>query len=361
MAEAALTQSELYSARPSIVIDERNIDKVNHALLDMDFREEENAMSSLQLRLLNIASDEQGGADFAFENEGEFSLGSQITIKAGDEEAQQELFSGMITGLEAVFPEERAPELLVLAEDVLQTARMATRTKTYDSQNVAALVNDVSSQLGINATVNGLNEGEGPWIQLNESDMAFLKRILHRYGACMYFKGNQLTAGISSQTQNSPIELELYSQLRSVKFIADLAHQVTGISVAGWDQQAGRKVSANSTGLNPGPGQGRTGAQILQQGIGSRNEHVGHIGVKNDLEAQTLADTAFDMRARQFVVAEGVAEGNVALRVGSNVKLTGISPRFENTYAVIAVHHRYDSSRGYETKFKAQSAYLGNI
>ncbi len=361
MAEVALTQSELYSARPGILIDERYLDKVNNALLEMDFREEENAMSSLELRLLNISSDEQGGADFAFEQEEEFTLGSKITIMAGDEEAQQELFTGVITGLEAVFPEERAPELLVLAEDVLQTARMATRTKTYDSQNVAALVNDISSALGINVNVSGLTEGEGPWIQINESDMAFLKRILHRFGACMYYKSNQLIVGISSQSQNSPIELELYSQLRSVKFIADLAHQVTGISVAGWDQQAGRKVSANSTGLNPGPGQGRTGAQIYQQSIGSRNEHVGHIAVKNDQEAQVLADTAFDMRARQFVVAEGVAEGNVALRVGTNVKLTGTSHRFENTYAVIAVRHRYDSSRGYETEFKAQSVYLGNV
>lgn len=361
MAEVALTQSELYSARPGILIDERYLDKVNNALLEMDFREEENAMSSLALRMQNIASDEQGGADFAFEQEEEFFLGSKITIMAGDEEAQQELFSGVITALEAVFSEESAPELLVLAEDVLQSARMATRTKTYDSQNVSALVNDVTSQLGLNVNVNGLSEGEGPWVQLNESDMAFLKRILHRYDACMFFKGGQLFAGKSSQSQNNPLELELYSQLRSVKFIADLAHQVTGTSVAGWDQQAGRKVTANSTGLNSGPGQGRKSAQILEQAIGTRNEHVGHIAVKNDQEAQALADTAFDMRARQFVVAEGVAEGNAALRVGTNVKLTGTSPRFENTYAVIAVRHRYDNSRGYETEFKAQSAYLGNV
>ena len=99
----------------------------------------------------------------------------------------------------------------------------------------------------------------------------------------------------------------------------------------------------------------------MRRAIGARNEHVGHIAVRNDQEAQALADTAFDIRARQFVVAEGVVEGNVALRVGTNVKLAGTSPRFENTYAVIAVRHRYDSSRGYETEFKAQSAYLGNV
>jgi phage protein D len=359
MTEAALTQSELYSARPSILVDERYIDLVNDVLLSMDFREQENAMSSLELRLRNVASDEQGGAGLAFEQETEFALGSSIRIEAGDEEAQQEIFSGVITGLEAVFPEESPPEILLLAEDVLQNARMTSRTKVYESSNVATLVNDVANQLGIRANVSGLSEGEGPWVQLNESDMAFLKRILYRYGAYMHFTGGQLFVGVSSQSQNRPIELELYSQMRSVKFVADLAHQVTGTTVAGWDDQAGHEITASSSGANLGPGQGRTGAQILDQAMGQRNEHVGQIAVKNDQESQSLADTAFDLRARRFVVAQAVAEGNPVIRVGKNVRLTGTSQRFENTYAVVATRHRYDGIRGYETEFKAQSAYLG--
>ncbi len=74
-----------------------------------------------------------------------------------------------------------------------------------------------------------------------------------------------------------------------------------------------------------------------------------------------LADTVYDYRARRFVCAHGTAEGNPALRVGTNVNLVGVSQRFQNTYYVVAVCHRYDVQGGYETHFKAECYTLGNI
>jgi len=41
------------------------------------------------------------------------------------------------------------------------------------------------------------------------------------------------------------------------------------------------------------------------------------------------------------------------------LRLTGLSPRFSNTYYVTQCCHRYDLERGYETDFTAESAFLG--
>ena len=59
------------------------------------------------------------------------------------------------------------------------------------------------------------------------------------------------------------------------------------------------------------------------------------------------------------MLARGVAEGNPALRVGSYLTLTGLGPRFSNTYYATATVHRFDTEKGYETEFTAECAYLG--
>jgi phage protein D len=97
----------------------------------------------------------------------------------------------------------------------------------------------------------------------------------------------------------------------------------------------------------------------LAQALGSRSEHLGEAALTSD-EARERGDAAFDQRARRFVMAEGTADGNPLLRVGTHVRLAGLSPRFDNTYYVTSVCHRYDKQAGYTTDFEAECAYLGD-
>lgn len=359
MAETAVSQLSVYSSRPTIRIDEQDFDRAGQLLIGMSMQEQEGGLSSLQLRFSNIASDPQGGSDFAFEDETELRLGSSIVVYAGDQTAPQEIFRGLVTGFEADFPAQDPPELLVLAEDSLQSARMSRRTRTYENMSISDLIDTIAAHLSLEPVSSGFASDTSTWVQLNESDLAFLRRILRRYDGDLQVVGNELHVSPRSEVQRGELELELFSQLQSVKFIADLSDQVTEVSVSGWDSIAGERISATSTGANPGPGEGRNGAQLLAEAMGDRKEHVGHILVSTDEEAQQLADSVFDQRARRFVCAHGIAEGNPALRVGSHVRLTGVSQRFINTYYVVAACHRFDVQRGYQTHFKAESHSLG--
>jgi len=86
---------------------------------------------------------------------------------------------------------------------------------------------------------------------------------------------------------------------------------------------------------------------------------VGDPGLADDAEAQALADTIFDRRARPFVCVEATAEGNPAVRVGTQVNLRGLGGRFSNSYYVVRCRHKYDLSSGYKTDFEAECAFLG--
>jgi phage protein D len=362
MTEQSLSQSTVYAAAPTIRVDGQANDKVTALVTYIRMAEAEGGLSSLELRFDNIASQASGSdvTTLAFEDESVLKLGSTINVYGGDETHPQEIFRGIVTGIEGTFSDTGAPELVVLAEDALQKARMARRTKVHDDATLAGLLQDLASQLGLTPQINGLSASIGRHVQYDESDLAFVRRLMALYDADMQVVADELHASARSDVQRGTVELDLYSQLRRVRVLADLAHQATAVVVAGWDASQGQAVESTATGTNWGPGSGRKGPDQLRQAIGERSEHLGHTGATTSDEAQAIATAAFDRRARRFVCAEGTAIGNPALRVGTLVKLSGMSKRFDNTYYVVRAVHRYDKTVGYETDFWAESAYFGS-
>lgn len=359
MPEAPISNLAIYRARPTVRIDTQADARVSELIVGMELLEQEGGLSSLEMRFTNVASDTQGGADFAFEDDRTLRLGAEIAVYAGDEESPQEIFQGIITGLEAMFYQDAAPELMVLAEDRFQQARMARRTVVHADISLADLGRQLADRLSLTPVITGLTDTIGTWVQLNESDLAFLRRLLARYDCDMQIVGNELHLSPRADVQRGQITLGLNSQLRQARVLADLAHQVTEVTVTGWDAAQGQRLSSRSSGSNLLPGQGQMGSQILQSALGDRPHHISHLAVNSTTEAQAIADAAFDDRARRFVCLEGVAEGNPALRVGTQVSVTGLGDRFDNSYYVVQACHRYDLQRGYETEFRAECAYWG--
>jgi len=361
MPEQAVASSPVYAAHPTVRVDSQEQAKASSLLVGMEMTEREGGMSAMELKFSNVAEDNGGTPSLAFEDETIFKLGTKISVHCGDVTSPQEVFQGTVTGIEVDFPEGASPEVVILAEDVFQQARMARRTKLHEDANIADLAQQIASRLSLTPKVTGFTENIGTQMQLNESDLAFLRRLLRLYDGDLQVVGTELHVSPRSEVQRGSLDLELHSQLRRARVLADLSQQITKVTVAGWDAQQGARVVGNSTGANLTPGTGRTGASVLQEAIGPRAEHLGNVAVVNSDEARAIADAAFDSRARRFVCVQGTAEGNPAIRVGTNLTLSGISNRFNNTYYVVRACHRYDLKRGYETDFDAESAYLGNV
>lgn len=359
MAEAPLSRSALYTSRPTIRINGADQERMPGLLLAMEVAEQEDGLSRLELKLSNLASDRRGGVEFAFEDERVIKLGDRVAVYMGEESAPQEIFSGRISGLEAGFYDDASPTLIVLAEDALQQARSQRRTRMHDSRSLAEMARQVAGDLGLTARVRGFAESIGPQLQLNESDLAFLRRLLARYDGDLQVVGEELHVSPRGEVRRGTLELRLNSQLRRATVLADLAHQVSEVTVTGWDAAQGSRVTARSTGAHAGPGRGRAGSELLEANFGRRVHALSHVAVRDEAEARQVAEAAFDERRRRFVTVQGTAEGNPTLRVGTHLTLTAMGPRFSNTYYVVQARHRFDLDHGYETDFTAECAFLG--
>jgi phage protein D len=360
MPETPVTQNAVYSAIPTVQVNGQFSDVIASQLLAMEMCEQEGGMSSLELRLSNFGSYQGGLGDQVFEDGKLLALGTALTVYAGDVNSPTEIFRGKITALEGRYPRSGPPELVVLSEDSLQAARMNRRTKTWDVSTLGDIVTQIAQALGLSPQVAGLTTSVGIEQQMNETDLKFLRRLLARFDADMQVVGTELHASPRSQVQRTTLELDMNSQLREVRVLADLAHQVSQVTATGWDYQQGQTISATSQSTDYGLGSGQTGTAWLAQALSSRSEQMGQYSSLNQSEAQALVDAEYIQRSRRFVVAHGVAEGNPALRVGTWLNLTGLGPRFSNNYYVTSAVHRFDTDRGYETEFIAESAWLGN-
>jgi phage protein D len=357
--ESSLSPNPVYTALPTIRIDGRENAELTAALTAVEMTESEGGMSSLELTVRNVAPEGTTPHGLMWEDGKVLDFGRTVTWYSGDARGPQEIFRGTITGLEGVFSASGAPDLVVLAEDALQRARMARRTAVHDRATISGLANELAQRIGLTARVSGLTDDLGTQVQMNESDLAFLRRLCADRDADLQVVENELHVSPRADVRRGTVELALHGQMISARVLADLSQQVTKVTAAGWDPIQGDRINVASTGAHPGPGRGRKGADVLPEALGARSEHVREIAVLTEAEAQALADAVYDRRARRFVVVDATAQGNPAIRVGTHVTLTGMGPRFDNTYYVVRATHRYDTVSGYLTHFEAECAFLG--
>ena len=360
MPRGGATEERIYRAKPTIRFSGAIDDRATELVQTMVMSESEGGMRSLELGFSNWASTRDGGAELAFDQSQNVKLGAEIEVGGGEQSEPYELFRGRITGIEAKQERGRPPELLVFAEDELVKARMVRRSRVFRDKTPADVVREVAGGLGLTPTIAGLGSPTSTWAQLDETDLAFLRRLLVRFDADVQIAGRELHVSPRAQVRRDGLTLSAQDDLRSINVCADLAEQVTSVSVRGWNVSDGSAVKAElRRGTNLGPGSGRAGSAVLSQTLGDRPENIGNFAVGQQDEAQALAEAAFDRRARRFVRATGVTEGNPNLRVGVHLTLTGLGTRFDNEYYVASTRHCYDLQEGYRTEFVAECAYVG--
>lgn len=361
MSSATATTPVIFAARPTLRFSGQEDVRASELVVALAMEEREGGLSTIEIRLSNIASLASGAAEIAFDQNSNLQLGREIEVYLGPEDAPREIFRGRISALEWRFDPQSPPEIVVLAEDGLQAARRARRSKVYDAMAPADVVREVASGLGLQATITGLDAPTGTWAQLDECDLAFLRRLLARFDADLQIVGRELHVSPRGDVRRGLLTLDLADELIAARVIADLADQVTQVTVRGWNAADGAAVEATvADGTHVGPGQGQSGALLLRQTLGERSEHLAQPVVATQDEAQAVAQAAFDLRARRLLRVEGKAVGNPLLRIGTHVALQGLDARIDNTFYVVRTRHGYDRARGYLTEFGAECAWLAN-
>jgi uncharacterized protein len=354
------SSAPLISTRPTLRIDGQDYPLISANINLLMMREQTGGLSNLEVQVTDWLSPPGGAAGYGATSGSPLKLGAKIKVYCGPTNAPQEIFDGMVTAIEGEVGPGAPPSFTILAEDGLWKARRSRKSRTFDAMSPADVVKKVAADNGLTPQVgDGLDQPVRTWAQMNESDLAFLRRVLEGIDADLQVVDQNLQVVPFARDKRTSVDLKYGDTLVRARITADLAEQATEVRVGSFDPASGAAVVGTASDGEYGPGQGRKGQEFLQTALGTVREHVGVRQPMAQGEADKLAKAMFGRRARRFLRVDGTAQGNGDIRVGSWVNVSGVNPFFANQYVVTEATHRYDLASGYVTDFQAEGAFLG--
>ena len=339
------------SPRPAIKLKGAANDDMVASLLDIAVRAPEAGMASAEIRMVNWGTQPSAPVNFLFNT---VAIGDKIEIAFGLAQ-QKTVFTGEVTAIEERYG-DGVPQIVLLAEDALHRLARHRASRAFQQTSPNSIVQTLASDAGLQADAK-LSDTPGDYVQLNESDLHFLRRLAARYGATPRVAASTLTCR-KREVLPAPVTLDAGDTLKRLRVIADLTHQPLQAAVSGQDLTAGTPITAAGATLMV-PASGPTAASLLR-GLGwDGNEIFVGPAPATQAEATDYASAAFDLQARRFLHGDLVCGGNPDVNVGAAVSLTGVSPRLAGVYAVVACAHMFDESAGYQTYARIERAASG--
>lgn len=346
----------LQESRPRIAVSGRDSEALTGGLLNLVVCETVQGLYRCEALFGNWGT-KSGATDFLYFDRQTLDFGKTVSVKFGDDE----VFEGKVFGLEAHFPEGKAPEINILVEDQFQDLRMTRRTRTFIDVTDKDVIEQIAREHGLQTDVDLPGPRYKVLAQVNQSDLAFLRERVRTVDGEIWIEGSTLHAQTHVQRNEGTLPLSYGGTLREFSVIADLAGQRTSVAIGGWDVSAKAQIKHEATeSIIRGELNGDTsGASILSTAFGDRKESVAHAVPFTSQEAQAEAEAIFRMSARRFIIGRGVVQAESRLRVGTFVELDRLGSLFNGKYYVSEVRHLFDGIQGLRTQFTAERAGLG--
>lgn len=356
MATASSTAAGIRVARPTISIDGTEDTGLSQGLLHLSIHESVQGLYRAEARFGNWGPKNNDTGYLYFDRRKlEFGKAFQVKVE------QDVIADGRISAIEGVFQEGASPEIAVLVEDRFEDLRMTRRTRTFDNMSDADVMNSIANDHGLQPSINASGPTYKVLVQVNQSDLAFLRERARSIDAELWMDDKKLNAQLRSSRNGGTVKLTYGGELLSFTALADLAGQRTSVAVSGWDVsgKSALKYDATDSVISSELNGDTSGVSILQSAFGARKENLAHTVPLNSQEAQSAAESFFKMSARRFVVGHGVAQGNAKMRVGTYVELKSLGPLFDGKYYLSEVHHTFDNATGFRTRFTAERPGIG--
>lgn len=347
--------SAFIPARPIIKVDNHEEFELAEGLLTLQVEENTDGLYRCEA-VFNNWGPTNKEAGYLYFDRGLLDFGKKLTIESGSDDTTAQIFNGRIMGLEALFPFNRPPEILVLAEDILQDLRMTRRSRSFEEVSDQDVFEQVAKEHYLKTDL----DIDGPTYrlltQVNQSDLAFLRERARSIDAELWLEDNILHAQARRRRHSEEVNLNYPDGLLQFSVRADLANQCTSLVVGGWDVSAkeGIAYEAAESSIQEELAGRQSGASLTQSVLGERVERLVHLVPENSKEAQYLAKAHFRAKARRFITGSGSTNGDGRIRVGVTLNLEGIGDMFNGKYYVTEVRHTFGWENGYRTYFKVE-------
>ena len=227
------TEPGIHSARPTINVAGQDDAALAEGLQRMKIVETIHGLYRCEAAFANWGG-RNGRVDYLYFDRAKLEFGAAFKVIWTGET----IFEGRIMALEAAFPETAPPEISVLAEDRFQDLRMTRRTRSFSDVSDADVFRQIAGEHGLTSNVNLAGPSYKVLVQVNQSDLAFMRERARTLDAELWMDGTKLNIKSRADRRGNALEITHGHELRRFTALADLATQRTSVSANGWDVSA---------------------------------------------------------------------------------------------------------------------------
>lgn len=340
------------AARPRLKVGPEERTDVADALQSLVVNQPLHGMAHAEVQLGYVGQAEGSGEpDYRF---GDVALGDRVQIAFGSDR-EIRVIDGEITAIEERYG-NGAPRLVWLVQDKLHRLARSRHSRTFADTALDETIRSVASGAGLDADVQ-VSSATATWHQLNESDLAFLLRLVAPFAVALRLAGGGLRAR-PEEPDPAPVALDAGGNALSLRLIADLNHQPTDTGVRGFNPGSAEAASGSVSATREG-GDGSPAAELLGTLGWAGNEQVPQPFAPSQALADAYARGHFERQARAFLSGEIACTGDPRLASGREIELSGVSERMAGKYRVVHCVHRFDATGGYRTQLRVARARWG--
>jgi phage protein D len=289
-----------------------------------------------------------------------FEFGSPVEIFMGYRGPSKLplILDGIVTEVRTSFPSSGLPQLTVSGYDHSYPLTKGTASKNWPNKRDSDVVREIAQSYSLIPKVEDTRVMYERIEKSQESPAQFLGRLAKRNGFEWFVFGKELFFRAPSNDEGGIIELAWGRGLVSFSPGVNLAEQVIGVEVHGWNIHTkqpivGRARKGDEPGRDASRASGKkrqSGAEYLQKVSPTATLRVRE-PVFTQQEADQRARAMLKDRAEGFVTGRGESIGIPELKAYTNVTLRGLGDFFSMTLQVKHTTHTVDGS-GYRTTFE---------
>lgn len=272
-----------------------------------------------------------------------FNPSDKITVKLGLDRLR-ELVSGRITAIEPHFGDHST--VTVRGFDAMYDLRFGTHTRNFEKKNEHGIVEEVARLAKLTVSTKGPPGAVYPHVtQFNESNYEFLLKRCAQCNCELTMDGTTLVFRPSAQG-DAPVKTLNYP--RDVKEL-NLALRVptlgASVKAVGYDIATDRAVEVEVSKATPRERMGgsETGYDSAKQ-FPSSAIVLERLDTSSRQALEEMAKAKFERYQSSFIEGSARLVGDPDVTAGVNVRLGGLSKRFDGIYYVTASTHSYENS-----------------
>jgi phage protein D len=294
-----------------------------------------------------------------------YKIGVPVKVKLGYADTLEEVFDGLATRVDALFPEDDSPSYRVTGYDRLHLLSRGRSSDSWQSVTYSDIVSAVAGNFGLGADVDATSETYDHVAMNGETYFAFLQGVARRTGRLLGCKGTQLLFK-EPVPGGSVATLTYAANLKRARFTSSSTGQVNKVWVFGYDPEQNQQIigKATSSDIVVTKGGSQWGAELVSSKFNQGGDYKNQLwitdaAVKTQSGVDALAKAVLNDIAEKFSRVEAEVEGDPKIKPHETVTFEGVTSVFEGDWYVISAVHEYvvqgkQKKGGYRTKFVAR-------